>query len=358
MKNCSKWIISFLAVMFLVFGLSEQERVLAVDVQVGVVQSDSPLNVRSAKSTNGPIIGQVHPGERIEFIRLDDDWAQMTYRGQLGYVSSVFLGIDSTQVDKETVFYQPVIGTITASEGLNVRVSPDSNADVIGKFNNGAKVEYIQVSTNWAQVTYNGILGFIHTNYLSTELNSSTQSDSEVEPLSTLSQNIRVVLDAGHGGHDPGAVVQGFQEKDIVYEYKEQIKQTLEADGIEVIETRSNDEFVSLAERVSYANRNNADLFLSIHANSYSDERVNGLETHFYSASREAHIINTELRNHSSNNNRGVYQSNLQVLRNATVPAVLVEIGYMTNANELYLLQSKQHRAEVSEAVSRAVKRL
>ncbi|WP_054712932.1 N-acetylmuramoyl-L-alanine amidase [Bacillus sp. JCM 19041] len=237
-------------------------------------------------------------------------------------------------------------------------MSPDSNADVIGKLTYGAKVEYIQVNTDWAQVTYNGKLGFIHTSYLSNETIPTSQSGSEVDLISTSSENMRVVLDAGHGGHDPGAVVQAVKEKDIVYDYKEQIKRVLEADGIEVIETRSNDEFLSLAERVSYANRNNADLFLSIHANSYSDERVNGLETHFYSSRREAQILNDELSEFSSNSNRGIYQSNLQVLRNASVPAVLVELGYMTNANELYLLQSKKHQAEVGEAVRRAVRQI
>ncbi|WP_156320958.1 SH3 domain-containing protein, partial [Bacillus sp. JCM 19041] len=103
MKNCSKWVISFVAALMLFFGLSEQESALAADVQVGVVQSDSPLNVRSTESTNGPVIGQLNPGERIEFISISDEWAQITYQGQLGYVSSIFLATESTQANTETV---------------------------------------------------------------------------------------------------------------------------------------------------------------------------------------------------------------------------------------------------------------
>lgn len=184
------------------------------------------------------------------------------------------------------------------------------------------------------------------------------QLQSEIPPIPA--GRIAVVIDAGHGGIDPGAVgIGGLQEKDVVIDISHQVAEILEREGITAIMTRQDDRTIDLAPRVQLANRVNANLFVSIHANAISMSRpeVNGLETYYYASGRNLAqaIQNTMLQDFPSMPNRGVKQARFYVLRHTSMPAVLVEVGFVTGRDDARILSDAAQRTRMAEAIARGI---
>jgi N-acetylmuramoyl-L-alanine amidase len=210
-----------------------------------------------------------------------------------------------------------------------------------------------------------------------------------------------IVLDAGHGGHDTGAVgPTGIQEKDVVLDVTRRVARKVAAGlGVKVILSRDSDTFVPLRDRTNFANKQRADLFVSIHANAHPHSVSEGVETYFLSseasdsAARQVAAIEngvvqlegpnarqrgdvlksilwdlaqSEFQEESSFMaetvldsmsrtlnlvNRGVKQAGFYVLGGAAMPAILIEVGFVTNRKEERKLASPEHR----EALARAI---
>ena len=149
---------------------------------------------------------------------------------------------------------------------------------------------------------------------------------------------LTVVIDPGHGGRDPGAVgIGGLREKDINIAVARRMQQNLQAAGINVLLTRSDDREIDLDPRVVFAERADADIFVSIHANAISLSRpdINGLETYYYSSGlRLAQTIHNNVLRNTDLRDRGVRQARFYVLVNTSMPAVLVETGFVTGRED------------------------
>lgn len=166
-----------------------------------------------------------------------------------------------------------------------------------------------------------------------------------------------VVLDAGHGGTDIGAPYFGRYEKDLVLAMTLQTGALLEAAGCRVEYTRSDDTYVSLAARAEQANTQQADLFVSIHANAFPQKpEVNGLETYYLvggdRAKDLAEAIHAAVLSASGAGDRGTRTANFYVLRYTDMPAVLVETGYMTNEAECNLLASEAYQQLIAQGIA------
>lgn len=169
-----------------------------------------------------------------------------------------------------------------------------------------------------------------------------------------------VVIDPGHGGRDPGAVgIGGIQEADIVLDISQQVTSLLEGQGVQARLTRTTDVEIDLAPRVNLANGINADLFVSIHANAISMSRpeVNGVETYYLGSGLElANTIHRSiLQAIPEMNDRRVRRSNFYVLRNTRMPAVLVETGFVTGAEDARRLQDPTFRSRMAAAIARGI---
>ncbi len=168
-----------------------------------------------------------------------------------------------------------------------------------------------------------------------------------------------IIIDPGHGGRDPGAVgLGGLRETDVVLDISHQVTQLLEQNGIQVIMTRQDERTIDLAPRTQLANRVNADLFVSIHANAVGGGRteVNGVETYYYqSGSLLAQYIQNSILQSFSMNNRGVKQARFYVLRNSRMPAVLVEVGFVTGNYDSQILANPTQRTRMAEAIARGI---
>jgi N-acetylmuramoyl-L-alanine amidase len=170
-----------------------------------------------------------------------------------------------------------------------------------------------------------------------------------------------VAVDPGHGGGDPGAVGRGgIQEKQIVLDISLKMARYLEARGVQAVLTRRDDREIDLAPRVAIAERARVRAFVSVHANSLSMSApgVNGLETYYFSSGlRLARVIHTTILGRLPMVDRGIRRARFYVLRNTSMPAVLVETGYVTGSQDARNLANPTFRSRMAEAISEGVLR-
>ena len=175
------------------------------------------------------------------------------------------------------------------------------------------------------------------------------------EPASPAS-GIIVAIDPGHGGTDVGAIGRGgLQEKNVILPIASAVARQLQKQGVRTVLTRSSDRDVSLESRVVQAQEANASIFVSIHANAISISRpeVNGLETYYYqSGQRLAQSIHNSILRRLSIRDRGVRQARFYVLRKTSMPAVLVEVGFVTGQDDSRNLSNPSYRQNMAEAIA------
>lgn len=169
-----------------------------------------------------------------------------------------------------------------------------------------------------------------------------------------------VVVDPGHGGRDPGAVgIGGIQEKGIVLDIAQQVANQLEQNGVQAILTRQDDREIDLAPRVQLADRVNATIFVSIHANAIDMTRpdISGLETYYYSESGKslAAVIHNNILQSTGIPDRRVRFANFYVLRRTSMPATLVEVGFVTGRDDAARLSNPTYRSQMAAAIVRGI---
>ena len=169
-----------------------------------------------------------------------------------------------------------------------------------------------------------------------------------------------VIIDPGHGGKDSGALgIGGAREKDVILPIGKRLGEILQQNGVQVILTRDSDYFVTLPGRVQLAERANADVFVSIHANSAGASRpdVNGLEVYYYDSGLSlARIVRSSiLQSIGTLKDRGVRRARFYVLRKSSMPSILVETGYMTGREDMARLRTSAYQNQMAEAIARGV---
>lgn len=165
-----------------------------------------------------------------------------------------------------------------------------------------------------------------------------------------------VTVDPGHGGVDPGCGEEGTPEKEIALDISLMLRDMLEQAGVTVVMTRQKDESVSLDRRAIIANDASSDLFVSIHCNSYEGE-ARGMDCYYYKSEQAKELAQSILDEASSVgvNTRQIQKNNYQVLWDTDMPAVLVETGFLTDAEEAELLSDPDYQYSVAQAVAAAV---
>ncbi|APB34455.1 N-acetylmuramoyl-L-alanine amidase [Gloeomargarita lithophora Alchichica-D10] len=173
-----------------------------------------------------------------------------------------------------------------------------------------------------------------------------------------------VVIDPGHGGPDPGAIgIGGLREKDVVMDISRQVVALLEQQGVQVVITRNADVDLGLEPRVVLARRVNASLFVSIHANAISMSRpdINGIETYYFHGASYglAQELHRAMVRASGSPDRGVRQARFYVIRNtpASMPAVLLETGFVTGARDAPRLASAEGRRTMAQGIAQGILR-
>jgi N-acetylmuramoyl-L-alanine amidase len=237
-------------------------------------------------------------------------------------------------------------GTVDVDTTLNVRQAPSTSSDIIGSLSPGDVVELQEVADNWGSISYKGETGYVSMNYI--HIGTSELAGKVI------------AIDAGHGGKDSGAIANGVLEKQVVLPIAQKTQAKLQAEGAEVVMTRSNDSFIELEERARKANAAGADALVSIHANAASATAASGTEVFYYPDSSSGHAlaaaVQNGLLNQLGSHNRGVKNADFNVLRNTSMPAVLAEIGFLTNAPEAQKLASAAYQEKAAAGLVQGVR--
>lgn len=239
------------------------------------------------------------------------------------------------------------IGSVTV-DGLHIRQSASGSSASLGKMNRGTLVEVHSISGNWANVTHNGVTGYVHKTYLRLINQTGSKIAGRI-----------IVIDPGHGGKDPGTTHGKIaQEKEITLKVSNLVKKKLEASGAIVKMTRTGDTYPSLQDRVDFTKNNYGEIFVSIHVNS-AGSSAKGTETYYSVTSNDnekedfalATAINSQIVKQANMNNRGVKRVDYYVVKGLVVPAILVELGFLSNEEDRNKLTSDKYAEIFAQAI-------
>ncbi|WP_053220068.1 N-acetylmuramoyl-L-alanine amidase [Virgibacillus senegalensis] len=313
-----KWLITLTTgAAFLVLTLWCTPSVMAADNETYVVDVDngSSLLIREEPSSNGKVIGKLRDGDLVTVFDEAYGWVKTYYGNQVGWVASQYLFPE--QQDRNFLHTQKQ--TAMNKKQNASRLSNQKKSSTAGK--------------------------------------NEQKKSQTVKPLS----GYTIILDAGHGGKDPGAIgIDGTYEKDLTLHTAANVAENLEASGANIILTRDKDSYISLENRIKISNRHNTDAFISLHYNSFPLPTASGISTYYYTDGEDldlAENIQAAISNHVDLKNNGTRQADYRVLKKNSDLSVLIELGYVSNPLELGKIQSQSYQDRVAAGISEGIQR-
>lgn len=236
---------------------------------------------------------------------------------------------------------------ITVSENAELRTGPNAAYPVLYQVDKGETFTRLGKSGKWIEVESRDgkEKGWIAGGH--TSLDIEADASKKENPL----KNKVIVLDPGHGGNDQGASSNTSKkslEKNYTLKTAKELKKALEKTGAKVKLTRSDDSYVSLEDR-----KQDGDAFISIHNDALDSPNANGATVYWFKDNQEtlAETLSASIEKKSLLSNKGARQENFQVLRQTNKPAVLLELGYISNPTDEVMITDQLHRQVVEEAV-------
>lgn len=327
----------------------------------------SSLNVRSAPSNDATIVGSLNPGDQVVVFQENYGWAQTYFDGKEAWVASQYLYPMGATQQSESVT-KPNSDTVTVnSAGVHVRSGPGTNYPIIGFTTTGDTYAHLETKNDWHKVMLpDGSTGWIaawltdsYTQETSTAQAPAKEKRPKMELFAEKDGSLAgytIVLDPGHGGNDPGAIgFNGVVEKNLTLSTAETVASHLRDAGATVEVTRTNDQYVSLDERVQFSSSYQTDAFISLHYNAYPFMAVNGIGTYYYTNGQDlvlAKSIQHSIKQSVGLHDRGTHYGNYHVLRENSDLAVLIELGFITNPNDLFTIQTSEYQNNVAQAIT------
>lgn len=245
-----------------------------------------------------------------------------------------------------------------------------NNLDQLDMPENGGLIEEIRSSNYEIEGEKVTRLVFELNEYFSHTINKSDEGrlinialakNADAEPdkpmLVAAPKNNLIIIDAGHGGFDPGAIGHsGLQEKEANLAIAKELAEILENKGQKTLLTRNSDKFISLQKRVSIANEAGAELFVSIHANSINNKTAGGVETYYNGSNNNSRLfaekIHDKLYRSLGIFDRGIKKDNFYVIKYTKMPSVLIETAFLSNPEEEKLLKSSEFRSKAAALIA------
>ena len=334
----------------------QNKKLFSVNDFIEITKSNNFINYKTQKVVFYIDNKKIKISNQVTFIEIEDNLFQLS----------------SNVINKSGVYYLPT----------------ESFFGIIQNLSDSSSIKYTNNEIRFTSIT---------TDKKIVKKNVDLRSEMEKWKFKT------IVIDAGHGGKDPGAVgYRGTKEKDIALDVAKRLEKKLSKNmNIKIIMTRDEDVFLRLSERTKIANESNGNLFISIHTNAAEDRRASGFETFLIGpnkneaavrvAAREnavlelegttdkkltnedliqatiaqssfaskseqfASMVQKEIKKRVQSRDRGVKQAGFYVLMGASMPNVLVELGFISNPSEEKKLRSPQYRDQLATAIYRAV---
>ncbi len=298
----------------------------------------------------------------------------------LFFVLLWFCTLGTASNEPQPVVWSPLLQLTNHTEIVSIAYTEEGEAQVVTPREELRLFEGLRrLEINDALYWMNGPMLFLDEEWQITnvDLENTLAPLLSKDPPPVATPPFIVVIDPGHGGQDPGAVVNGYQEKDIVLDTSLMLQAKLEDVGITAKLTRTNDVFIALEDRPVLARQKGASIFISIHANQAANGFAAGIESFILPAANFPGTSNTRTPYQQSMTanrfdvrnllladalqrpiiqatgafDRGIKRERFAVLRDAPCPAVLVEIGFMSNTNDLANMLDPEWRKTLTEAL-------
>lgn len=354
--------------------LVDSNDILHDDQQFAIVTADA-VNIRQFSTTDSNIIGAVYKDSELQILYQEGDWYQVLYMGQVAWIHGDYVDIITTPsaAQADSVQDIPTDSTVVVignAQSTNIRSLASMDGEVIHTAGPGERFQYIESVGSWFHIRINENLTGYVADSVATLSTVETQAESVASQDLTGSQYARsisniseatIVIDAGHGGRDSGAVSadNSIFEKDITLSTAILLRNRLQDAGANVILSRSSDEFVSLDDRVITGHNYQADLFISLHYDAIEvANSMSGTTTYYYSESNLelANTVNRYLAQLGPLNNNGVRHGNYYVLRANKQPSILLELGYMNSDIDIQHIDTIAYQSTIVEAVYQALR--
>lgn len=336
-------------------------------------KANSNLDVYDNRTGKLVKVGELTQGEAYE--RVSDygsNWHQIQFGNIYGYVSKLHTSVATkNEVRNQNTSYTRDIGTFTSNTKTVVYDNSTGKLIPFGLIESGNKMPIVTDFGNWWRVIFANRVGYIYKNAGTAEID----------------KKITIYLDPGHGGipatgGNPGPVYNGVREQDLNLNISLQVRDRLEKLGYRVVMSRENDLNSyhnkwepDLYARPAHANEIGADLLVSVHHNAHPRSRsVSGIETYFYGTNPDypplpenqdshndtvrvnesrkiANAIHKELIRNTGAKDRGVQDGAFIVVREAKMPAVLLELGFMSNSTELSKLRTNSYQQKLINGI-------
>lgn len=314
------------------------------------VKTTQDVNVYVKPSASSKTISTVKNKEQLSVYKTVNGYHLTVVGGLPGYIEA-----NSTE---DVVVEQPSIpdpipdstptppsisgdlqGRVTV-DNLNIRNEANTTSTVVGMLRKGDYVQVNSIKEYWAQITFEGQTGYVHKSYLKL-------LNQKGNPL----KDRIIILDPGHGGKDVGTLSGTVYEKSITLKVSTLVKQKLEAAGAKVMMTRTSDTFPTLQDRVDFTNNNYGEVFVSIHVNSAGNTSAQGTETYYSITTGDmyqedmdlAKFVNDQIVENLNMKNRGIKEQKYYVITNTIIPAILVELGFLSNSEDLAKMTDDQY---------------
>ncbi|WP_163970098.1 N-acetylmuramoyl-L-alanine amidase [Oceanobacillus halotolerans] len=324
--------------MFSIVILLSQSLPHPVFANEAIITADH-VNVRTGPSIHYEQIGQVHTDEEYPIIQQQNGWVEIEYQNQSGWITSEYVHI---QQETESNGNLQKTNIIIQNDNTHIREGASSSYPIVDFVNKGEELSIISQEGNWYEVKDEQIHGYVLKDLVD-ERNETTSTNGF--------DNKTIVIDAGHGGKDVGAIgASGTYEKDFTFQTALALKEELNLLGANVILTRDEDEFISLNSRASLANRYPTDAFISLHYNSTLDmPDVTGVGTYFYHDQNKslAKSIQQNIIKETNAKNRDISFGDFQVMRQSRVPSILVELEFISNHEKEQLLLTNGYQKKL-----------
>ena len=336
---------------------TQDEKVVEIETTSGntnfTVLVDA-LNVRHKADLTAKKIGTASKGQVFKVLNQEHNWVQIQYNDKkTGWVYSFYGTFSGTTKTSATSSTKESLGSVTIIyNGTNLRTNATTTAEVVERVDAGETYPIINTKGDFYEIQLDKKTAFVANWVVSTdEKNAAVKEEQNTARKKGTLNGITIVVDAGHGGHDRGTTgYRGTDEKDITLQTASLLASKLSAAGADVIMTRESDEFVALRKRVSVAHRHEADAFISLHYDATDDSSVSGFTTYYLNGNQKglAEAVHGGLASKINLRDRGTQPGNYLVLRENRQQAVLIELGFLSNAGEERAITTAKFREQAT----------
>ncbi|MEN2467209.1 N-acetylmuramoyl-L-alanine amidase [Ornithinibacillus sp. JPR2-1] len=360
------WMTGFMLMLFSFISVTNAHAESAENDHVKLFEVQAESIMRTAPNHDADVIGTLVEGDRLRTFEEQNGWVKTFFDGEPVWVYGKELLLieetievendDSLLEDSDTITEEE--SEIEEKETEEVKEESEEKAKVKDDMKETAEEDdtSTQIEDNFNHYTLDHVtetldylpMGYIQQNHMQISEDTITVRKHQLN-------GYNILIDPGHGGKDSGAVNDGVREKDLTLSTATKLANHLEAEGATVNFTRADDTFITLENRAYQSNTHETDVFISLHYDYFNNPEVNGINTYYANTNTSKELsekIHSALVGELDMTDRGIRQEDYYVLKHNQNPAVLLELGFISNPSDLEKVQTDEYQTEVAEAIT------